>query len=164
MPIHSTTHDPTAGPGRAASCVTEYFSRLAESFGLPRSVGQIFSALFLATGPLAFADIVSHAAISKASASTGLRILQQLSAVQTVMIPGDRRTLFQAETSVRRLVTGLLAGTVLSQLDAGDRLLDTAESAVDPADDHLRQRLTSLRHWHQGARDLLPILNRLGLG
>ena len=153
----------TASADEASASVCEYFARLAQAFGLPRSVGQIYGVLFLAPEPLTFADIMQRAAVSKASASTGLRILQQLRAILTVIVPGDRRTFFRPELSARRLVSGLLTGTVLSQLDDGDRLLEAAESAAPADDSLLAQRLASLRTWHTGARDFLPILGQLGL-
>ena len=39
-----------------------------------------------------------------------------------------------SETSIRRLVSGLLSGTILAQLDSGDRLLSEAASGLTRLD------------------------------
>ena len=146
-----------------ASRLSEYFARLAEGFGLPRTLGSLFSPLFLAPRLLSFEEVMRQAGVSKASASMGLRQLRQLRAVETVLLPNDRRTYYRAETSVRRLVSGLLSGTIETQLESGDRLLSEASkglSAKTPP--HWADRLASLQRWHRNFRELLPALSQFG--
>lgn len=139
-----------------------YFSRVAETFGLPRSIGLIYHTLFVATEPLSLKEIVEQSNLSKGSASTGLRTLERMRAIEVVIIPENRRTYYRPELSLRRLAAGVLAESLLPGLEAGGRLLDSAPSSSDPRlPEHLGRRLSSLRHWHETSRGLLPMLAAL---
>jgi hypothetical protein len=132
---------------------------LAPAVGLPRTVGRIYGVLFLSQEPMTFSEVVQGAGISKASASTGLRILSRLRAVVSVCGVGERRVSYAAETSARRLLGGLLSGSLLPHLQAGDELLE----GVASGDEFVAMRLESLRSWHRSAREMLPALGRYGL-
>jgi hypothetical protein len=141
------------------AAVAEYFGMLAPAVGLPRTVGRIYGVLFLSKEPMTFNEVVEAAGISKASASTGLRILSRLRAVVTVSGSGERRPSYAAETSARRLLGGLLSGSLLPHLEAGDELLE----GVASGDEFVALRLERLRSWHRSAREILPALGRYGL-
>ena len=142
----------------AVAGVAEYFGGLASAIGLPRTGGRIYGVLFLSREAMTFNEVVKAAGISKASASTGLRILTRLRAVHPVSRGGERRPRFEAETSARRLVRGVLAGTMLPQLEAGEPLL----ARVADEDPFVCRRIEQLRSWHRGARELLPMIGRYG--
>jgi hypothetical protein len=81
------------------------------------------------------------------------------------MVSDDRRTFYRPELSLRRLVTGFLEENLLPGLDAGQRLLNEAESgATAKTSALLAERLASLQHWHRLTRDLLPALKALDPG
>lgn len=148
--------------------VIAYFSRCADTIGLPRSLAAIYATLFLAETPLPFEEIASRSSLSKASASTGLRDLERLHGVERVVVPQDRRSFYRAQLSLRRILGAFLAETVKPGLDDGSRLLrDAADllgkaSLLSPADDHFRTRLESLQTWHERAAEILPMLALLG--
>lgn len=147
---------------QAVEAMTGYFCRVADTFGLPRSVALIYLALFVAEESLSFTEIVEHAGLSKGSASTGLKMLERMRAVEVVVVPSSRSTYYRPELSLRRLTAGFLQHSLLPGLEAGGRLLDTAPSPDhSKLPDHLRQRLTSLRHWHETSQGLLPMLAAL---
>ena len=148
---------------QAVEAMTCYFCRVAETFGLPRSVALIYNALFVADRPLSFTEIVKHAGIAKGSAFTGLKMLEQMRAVEEVVIHASRSTYYRPELSLRRLAAGFLQHSLLPGLEASGRLLDTAPSVDNPKlPEHHRQRLSSLRHWHEASQGLLPMLGTLG--
>ena len=146
-------------PVEPAAAVAEYFGMLAPVVGLPRTVGRIYGVLFLAKEAMTFNEVVQAAGISKASVSTGLRILSRLRAVVSVSGCGERRLSYAAETSARRLLGGLLSGSVMPHLEAGDELLE----GVGSEDPFVAMRLESLRSWHRSAVEMLPALGRYGL-
>ena len=146
-------------PVEPKAAVAEYFGVLAPAVGLPRTVGRIYGVLFLSKEPMRFNEVVEAAGISKASASTGLRILSRLRAVVTVSGSGERRPSYAAETSARRLLGGLLSGSLMPHFEAGDELLE----GVASDDPFVAVRLESLRSWHRSAREMLPMLGRYGL-
>jgi HTH-type transcriptional regulator, glycine betaine synthesis regulator len=69
--------------------------RLCQLLGMPRSIGQIYGLLFFSAEPLSLDEITSLLGISKASASTGTRMLVTWMAIRPVWIPGDRRDYFE---------------------------------------------------------------------
>ena len=140
-----------------------YFVRVAETFNLPRSVAGIYHTLFVAAKALSFTEIVKNSGLSKASASTGLKQLESMLAVEIVHIPNDRNTYYRPELSLRRLATGFLKQSLLPGLEAGGRHLDNAPTHSDETlSKHYSTRLASLRSWHNSSKDLLPLLIDMG--
>jgi len=140
-----------------------YFARVADTFNLPRSVAGIYHTLFVAEKDLSFTEIVENSGISKASASTGLKQLESMHAVEIVHVPNDRNTYYRPELSLRRLGAGFLKQSLLPGLEAGARHLDGAPPNSDETlSDHYSARIASLRSWHESSKDLLPILAALG--
>ena len=88
--------------------VIDLFLNAANSFGLPKSYGQIYGLLFCRDQPLAMNEVMELLGISKGSASQGLRSLRQLGAISSVYAPGDRKERFSAEIRLRKLVAGFL--------------------------------------------------------
>ena len=148
----------------ALDAMAAYFSRVAETFNLPRSVAAIYHTLFVAEEALSFTQIVENSGLSKASASTGLKLLERMLAVEVVHIPNDRNTYYRPELSLRRVAAGFLQQTLLPGLEAGGRVLEAAApgDGEDQLSEHLQGRLSSLQSWHATSRDLLPMLAALG--
>ena len=139
-----------------------YFARVSETFSLPRSVGGIYHTLFIAEKDLSFTEIVEKSGLSKASASTGLKLLEGMLAVEIVHVPNDRNTYYRPELSLRRLAAGFLKQSLLPGLEAGGRLLEVGPSPSDETiSDHFSARLSSLRSWHKSSEDLLPLIAAL---
>ena len=143
--------------------IAAYFCRSAETLGIPRSLAQIYTALFLSPGPMAFEEIVARSGLSKASASTGLRDLERLHGVERIVVPADRRSFYQAQLSLRRLLGAFVAETIRPGLADGARLLQEAQVDLDHPDvtEHLRSRVRSLATWHARAAEILPVLSVL---
>jgi len=148
------------GDQRAHNQLTAYFCHLAEAFGLPRSVAQIYQVLFLSENPLAVTDVVTRSGLSKGSVSTGLRLLERLKFVHPVIIPDDRRSFYRPELSLRRLAVGLVEENFLPVLEKGRVTLEEI-SLLKNLSPHYEARLASLRHWNETARGLLPALSLL---
>jgi DNA-binding transcriptional regulator GbsR (MarR family) len=163
----STVPKPVSAPTAPEQLVVAYFCRLADTVGLPRTVALIYATLFLAEEPLSFSEIVERAGLSKASASTGIRLLQRMGGVHVVVRPAERRTYYRAETSMRRLLAGFLSQTLQPGLADSARILESAARNADDdprCPEHLTDRIASLRRWHEIASELLPNLSALGSG
>jgi len=141
----------------------QFFIRLAQNLGLPKSLGEIYGLLFIARGELAFDEIVTTLQISKGSVSQGLRTLERMNAVEAIQPVGERKTFYRAELGVKRLLRGFIQGTVVPQLSNGDERIKKIEVMLkeEGGDAHLRSRLESLRTWNAKSRRLLPFLIRL---
>ena len=141
--------------------VIDLFLNAANSFGLPKSYGQIYGLLFCRDQSLAMDEIMKLLQISKGSASQGLRALRQLGAVSSVFEPGDRKERFVAEIRLRKLVGGFLREQADPHLEKGVARLQQIEGLiekVDVKDSHNRgiRRHEILSGWHRQMSRLLP--------
>lgn len=66
------------------------FADLSAALGLPRSLGQIYGLAYASPAPICFDDVVQRLALSKGSASQGLRVLRELGALRAISEDGRR--------------------------------------------------------------------------
>jgi DNA-binding transcriptional regulator GbsR (MarR family) len=143
------------------TAVIDLFLNAANSFGLPKSYGQIYGILFCRDQSLSMAEVMKLLEISKGSASQGLRALRQLGAVSSVFESGDRKERFVAEIRLRKLVGGFLREQADPHLDKGVGRLMQIESLVNNIDDVVARKRGARRHeilsgWHRQMSRLLP--------
>lgn len=141
--------------------VIDLFLNAANSFGLPKSYGQIYGLLFCRDQPLSLDCVMELLKISKGSASQGLRALRQLGAISSVFEPGDRKERFVAEIRLRKLVSGFLREQAEPHLDKGVSRLKQIENLVETLNDEDSQkrgirRYEILSGWHRQMSRLLP--------
>ena len=141
--------------------VIDLFLNAANSFGLPKSYGQIYGLLFCRDQSLSMDEVMKLLEISKGSASQGLRALRQLGAVSSVFEPGERKEMFVAEIRLRKLVGGFLREQADPHLDKGVGRLKQIESLVNDLEDVDARKRGLLRHeilsgWHRQMSRLLP--------
>lgn len=135
--------------------------------GLPRSLGQIYGLLFGSARPLSFADIVERLEISKGSASQGLRTLREVGAITPVAASIERREHYMPETELRKLIAGILHGSIKPHLRLGTKRLGVfkdryaAALAADGAEGRvLLERLGKLHGWHRKGAAVLPFISK----
>ena len=141
--------------------VIDLFLNASNSFGLPKSYGQIYGLLFCRDMPLAMDEIMELLQISKGSASQGLRALRQLGAVSTVFASGDRKERFVAEIRLRKLVSGFLREQADPHLEKGVARLKQIEDLLGNTSSENSQIRGVRRHeilsgWHRQMSRLLP--------
>ena len=147
------------------SATISYFCDGVRVLGLPPSVGEIYGLLFISQEPLAQADFVARLGISKGSASQGLSMLKALGALNEVEGPDARRTYFDANLNLKRLVGGFIRNQIRPHLRSGEAKMDTlqeiAERETDPDQKaFVQERLSKLERWSQRGQMVLPILQR----
>jgi HTH-type transcriptional regulator, glycine betaine synthesis regulator len=139
------------------------FSDLAELFGNPRSYGAIYGLLFAEESPLSMDEIIQRIAISKGTASQGLRHLEDLGAI--VRKKDGRGHLYAARLEIRPLVAGFLNKRLLPGLSGGRaRLKSLAELVPElppAAQPGARLRIQRITKWHNRAATLLPFAEKL---
>ena len=146
--------------------VIQVFVDGVKVLGFPRSIGEIYGLLFISPDPLSLDDLVQRLGISKGSASQGLRALKGLGAVREIPVESSRRSHYQADTELKRLVGGFIREQVRPHLESGQskirRLLDTAGDEQDPAQrEFVRERVKQLERWIDRGRIVLPILQKV---
>lgn len=142
--------------------VIEFFVHLGRYLSLPRSVGEIYGLLFATGEPLTLDGLVRRLAISKGSASQGLRLLRGVGAVRVGYRPGDRKDYFEAEVEFPTLIRSFLRDQLSVRLSHADERLRRLRKAVDdPANgvpDGLTNRVDRLISWQKKARRILPLV------
>ena len=146
--------------------VVDLFLNAANSFGLPKSYGQIYGLLFCRDKSLAMNEIMELLKISKGSASQGLRALRQLGAVSSVFETGDRKERFVAEIRLRKLVSGFLREQVDPHLEKGIARLGQIKDLLGDVDSKESQIRCVRRHeilsgWHRQMSRLLPLVKMI---
>lgn len=140
--------------------VIDVFVRTAGVLNLPRSVGELYGLLFISPEPLCINDCMEKLKISKGSTSQGLKILRSFGAVNTVYVPGDRRDFFEAESGLRKIVTGFVNEQVRPHLEKGKEHLSRLEKLSAEADpenqEFFAERISHLKNWQKRANLLLP--------
>lgn len=106
--------------------------RTAETFGLSRLLGQIYTLLYLRNVPLSLDQIIAELSVSKASVSIACRQLQTFGAVRRITQKGNRRDFYEAVQDFR----GLLQHGLLPALE---KKLDSARIQIE----HCRKLLES---------------------
>ena len=151
----------TEGLDEWESAVIDLFLNAANSFGLPKSYGQIYGLLFCRDQALAMDEVMNLLKISKGSASQGLRALRQLGAISSNYAPGHRKERFVAEIRLRKLVSGFLREQADPHLEKGVARLKQIEGLLAGSgskDSRIRgtRRHVILSGWHRQMSRLLP--------
>jgi DNA-binding transcriptional regulator GbsR (MarR family) len=141
----------------------ESFASAGDTLGFQRSVSMIYGLLFCSREPLSMEDIMLRLSISKGSASQGLKQLTTIGAVKKQLQLGERKTLYVAERSLRRLVQRLLDSHISPSLENGAEKVRALSSMIPegPEYDYARSCNMSLEAWHKKASSLLPMINMI---
>lgn len=93
--------------------------QLSDYFGFSKVMGQLYGALLLSPEPLSLDDLMDRLSISKASVSMNLRTLEHMGMVRQVWLRGKsgRRKYYEAETDFIQIVTNILSGREMRDVD-----------------------------------------------
>lgn len=100
--------------------------QLADYFGFGKVMGQLYGTLLLNDGPLSLDDIMARLNISKASVSMNMRSLELVGFVRQVWVRGSggRRKYYEAETDFWAIITNLISGREMRDIDRTINVLD----------------------------------------
>ncbi|MBI1280238.1 MAG: helix-turn-helix domain-containing protein [Anaerolineaceae bacterium] len=106
--------------------------QLASYFGFSKVMGQLYGALMLNSAPLSLDDLVELLDISKASVSMNLRTLEHLGMVRQVWVKGrgDRRKFYEAETDFWQIISNILAGREMRDVERALHVMDDNASRL----------------------------------
>ena len=168
MPQMVSSTNGSAPPplGEADRRIVDLFVDGVRVLGLPKSIGEIYGLMFVSREPLSLDDLVTRLGISKGSASQGLRMLRGLGAVKESDGNGGRRTYYEPEIELKRLVGGFIRDQVVPHLESGRSKMAHLEMVIgeigDPEEREFYQlRLEKLGHWFKRGRIVLPLLQKV---
>src|SRR5436190_20594578 len=91
-------------------------------------MGKMYGALLLSPQPMSLDDLMNHLDISKASVSMNMRTLENMGIVREVWVRGDRRKYYEAEPDFWKILTNVLGGRELREVN---QALNVLESNMD---------------------------------
>lgn len=151
--------------------MVELGAGVCRAIGLPKSLGQVFGALYMSDRPLTLDDLVGLLSISKGSASNSVRRLIGWGAVKQVWIPGERRDHYEAVGEFNSFVNGFLDEFLAPRLHVVSQKLEDAQLALDADraearikdDDFARMesRIVQLKRIRRRIERLSPLLRRI---
>jgi len=127
----------------------EGLSQLADYFGFSKVMGQLYGTLLLSPKALSLDDMMERLSISKASVSMNMRTLEHMGMVRQVWIRGGggRRKYYEAETDFWQIITNLLNGREM-------RDLERAINVMDENSDHLNTAMPAMEETERELADL----------
>ncbi len=136
----------------------EAMARHFEAEGVPRIGGRIFGFLLLQDKPCSLDDLAAQLEISKASASTNARLLEQWALIGPTSVPGDRRDYYEAAADQTKPLEFRLhrvreLGTLLRQGAAGASKPEVSERLASMArfnDEAIAALEPLLTRWRTG--------------
>ena len=142
---------------------------MTQSFGVGRVIGQLYTYLYFSREPRNLADMQEALGISKGSASTGVRQLEQWGAVRKVWVKGDRKDYYEASDWFGQILKNAVLDMVGKKMASYASLLEEVNSDLarlsggDGEGKFIRERVTRLRTFQQKAQWVWnkPVIRRL---
>ncbi|MEI6490928.1 MAG: hypothetical protein WCO94_00145 [Verrucomicrobiota bacterium] len=138
----------------------EMFISFFKLIGLPKSVGEIYGLLFVATSPLSMEDLMDRLQISLGAASQGLKLLRSVGAVKVVYAPGERRDHYVADLELSKFATSFIKEELKPRLERSLQRVERMESLANEMDPKERkaafQRIDRMKHWMERGQKMMP--------
>ena len=165
LPAMNTQDHPSSDIQTIDTQIISFFQDGVKILGLPKSVGEIYGLLYASPKPLTMPDLVKQLGISKGSASQGLKMLRTLGAVREFEYEDDRKTYFEADVELKKLVGGFIREEIRPHLNSGQEKLKQLEEELNNIHDpELREfyeaRIKRLKRWAGKANLVLPLLQK----
>jgi DNA-binding transcriptional regulator GbsR (MarR family) len=136
----------------------EEMGLMFEIVGLPRMAGRIFGWLLISDPPQqSNGELAEVLKASKGSISTMTRLLIQLSLIERIGLPGDRRDYFQIKPNAWTYITEQR----IKQISAFRQLAERGLELMKDVKPQLQKRLQDMRDIHAFWERELPLLNQL---
>ena len=142
----------------------EMFINFLRLLGWPKSVGEIYGLLFVASQPLAMDDIMVRTGMSLGAASQGLKLLREFGAVRTVYMPGERKDHYIASGELSRFATSYIEEELLPRMRTAQERIQRMEQMMKSLPEPDRQlpaeRIDRLKYWLGKGQKVVPWLVR----
>ena len=113
---------------------TESIGKLAESFGLNKSVAQLYAVLYLSDKPLSLDELVDKLKVSKGNISLNIRTLEEWGAVKSVWVKGSRKDYYEVEQDIKKVVANKLKSSMDKRITQVSGMLDEFKEIIASAE------------------------------
>mgnify|MGYP001271668760 FL=1 len=148
--------------------LVEAGGRTAQTFGVSRLLGQIYTLLYIRDEALSLDQIVEALSVSKASVSIACRQLQSFGAIRRVTQRGDRRDFYEAVQDFRGLLQNGLLPILEKKLESARVQIEKCRNLLAASNDDqesvkLLSRLDEAEERRSKISDLIknPLLRRM---
>jgi len=137
--------------------VIESMERSAEVYGLSRSAGRVYGALYFATDPLSIPELVEETGYAKSTISNVTRKLTRIGLIRRRSSGGGgRRVQFEPETDPWFVVQDVFQQYVAREMATTRRTLDRAADRLD-GEGETHDRIAELAETYDGFERLLEL-------
>ena len=127
-----------------------------EAENMPRIAGHIFALLVIDGGPLSLHDMSERLEISRASASTNARLLENMGALERTARKGDRQAFYRlGENPYARMMQGMI-----QRMSKTKALVETTRTQLPDSRKDARRRLGDLEDFYTQTIDALVRINK----
>ncbi len=111
-----------------------HWGEMGSTWGINRTVAQIYALLYLAPTPLTAEEISESLALARSTVSTGLHELMGWNVVHVVHLLGDRRDHFEAMDDLWEMFRAILRERKRREIDPTLALLREGVANIDQGD------------------------------
>ena len=134
-------------------------AKLCSILGLPKSIGLIYGAVFVARDPIEAGQICRKLKISRGSVSQGLKFLRELGAIRVEGENGNRAEHFVVEDHLRKAVETFVTKKIAPAFEElGEEVVRLEKDPNLNLPQELREKLETIRRWHSHGQLLLPLV------
>ncbi len=152
--------------------IIEAFGRSFALYGLPAVTGHIYGVLYFAAQPLGLEDIAGELAVSKATVSINIRILEGFKCVRKVWQKGSRRDYYEAERDFTKVFIEVIRNNIKKEVEitteAIDKSMESLAGLVNSPDKGLREKarvdLGHLKHLEKQYKWYRRLVDMFGTG
>jgi len=122
---------------------------LADSIGVPRSIGQLYGVLFMAGRAMSAQECADVLKISRSSAGQGLKVLKEYGAIKSVFELGERCERYAIEPDLGVLIQSVLRGKLAPAFDMFFSKMNAIGDSMEGSDSSgvLLSRIRKLERW-----------------
>jgi DNA-binding transcriptional regulator GbsR (MarR family) len=123
-----------------------HWGEMGSTWGINRTVAQIYALLYLSPAPLTAEEIGEALAVARSTVSTGLRELQSWGIVRVVHVLGDRRDHFETMSDVWEMFRAILNEHKRRAIDPTLETLRGSVAEIQDSDEpsHVKEKLQEM--------------------
>jgi DNA-binding transcriptional regulator GbsR (MarR family) len=141
-----------------------HWGEMGSTWGINRTVAQIYALLYLSPEPLTAEEITDTLALARSTVSTGLHELQGWGVVRVVHVLGDRRDHFDTMSDVWEMFRTILKERKHREIDPTLNVLRNCVAELDQAgadDAYAQERLQEMLDFFETVTAVFEQLEQL---
>ena len=112
----------------------EGIGNLAGSFGLNKSIAQLYAILYLVDKPLSLDELVEKLKVSKGNISLNIRELEKWGAVKSVWVKGSRKDYYEADPDIKKVFYNKFKSSIEKRIGQVSGMIGEFKVIVDSAE------------------------------